>query len=186
MSMSKHRGFWHVIDAGRRAGQSRSLVSKLFVRGGTDQDRQLGAITAELGRLSPEQVVKFKIWLDDQMQRANRWDLWCAAYVMCGGCGDDGFEYFRAWLIGQGEDVFERAIEDPETLADLPVVDPMMECEFESLIYVAADVYEQQTGEDLYDHLPRDRSASETAGEPFDEATAAQRFPRIAAKWNHG
>ena len=136
------------------------MVSKLLVRGGTDQDRQLGAITAELGRLAPEQVVKFKIWLDDQMQRANRWDLWCAAYVMCGGCGDDGFEYFRAWLIGQGEEVFEHAIEDPETLADLPMVDPMMECEFESLIYVATDVYEggsmvvhiedARTGEDVW------------------------------------
>lgn len=181
--MGDHEEFWQIIEAGRHAGLRRPLLAKLLGRAEFDQERQLAAITAELDRLSPDQLVAFKVWLGDQMQRANRWDLWGAAYVMCGGCGDDSFEYFRAWLLGQGRQAFDRAIEDPETLADLSVRDPEFECEFESLIYVAADVYEQKTGSDLYGHLPEDATPRGPVGEPFDESTVFERYPHIAAKW---
>ncbi|MFE5591185.1 DUF4240 domain-containing protein [Streptomyces sp. NPDC056549] len=33
-----------------------------------------------------------------------------AAYMVNGGCCDDGFDYFRGWLIAQGRNVFERAV----------------------------------------------------------------------------
>jgi hypothetical protein len=48
--------------------------------------------------------------------------LWAAAYLINGGCSDDGFESFRCWLIVQGRTVFERSVADPDTLADLPVI----------------------------------------------------------------
>ncbi|MFD8951587.1 DUF4240 domain-containing protein [Streptomyces xanthophaeus] len=60
-----------------------------------------------------------------------RWDLmvdscsnplWAAAYLAHGGCSDDGFDYFRGWLIAQGCDVFERVAADPDALAELPIV----------------------------------------------------------------
>jgi hypothetical protein len=35
--------------------------------------------------------------------------LWAAACLINGGYSDDGFEYFRGWLIVQGRDVFERS-----------------------------------------------------------------------------
>ncbi len=38
--------------------------------------------------------------------------------VVNGGCSDDGFEYFRGWLIGQGGAYFEAALKDPERAAD--------------------------------------------------------------------
>lgn len=48
--------------------------------------------------------------------------LWAAAYVINGGCSDDGFDCFRGWLIAQGREVFGRAAARPDALADLPVV----------------------------------------------------------------
>lgn len=48
--------------------------------------------------------------------------LWAAACVANGGCSGDGFDYFRAWLIAQGREVFERAVADPNALAELPIV----------------------------------------------------------------
>ncbi|WP_217498085.1 MULTISPECIES: DUF4240 domain-containing protein [Sphingomonas] len=36
------------------------------------------------------------------MIRSYRWDLWRAAKVAKGGVSDDGFEYFRTWLISRG------------------------------------------------------------------------------------
>jgi hypothetical protein len=56
--------------------------------------------------------------------------LWGAAYLINGGCSDDGFDYFRRWLILQGHKVFQAAIANPDSLAD--VVDPdeeFIECE---------------------------------------------------------
>lgn len=47
-----------------------------------------------------------------------------AASLILGGCSDDGFEYFRGRLIAQGREVFERSVADPDSLADLPVMDP--------------------------------------------------------------
>jgi hypothetical protein len=55
--------------------------------------------------------------------RAYGWPLWGAAYVMNGGCSDDGFDYFLGWLVGQGREVFERAVLDPESLADVVTAD---------------------------------------------------------------
>ena len=44
------------------------------------------------------------------------WDLWGVAYILKGGCSDDGFEYFRAWLIARGRDFVAQALADPEGL----------------------------------------------------------------------
>jgi hypothetical protein len=50
------------------------------------------------------------------------WNLWGAAYLINGGCSDDGFHYFCNWLTLKGRDVFQAALTNPDTLAD--VVDP--------------------------------------------------------------
>jgi hypothetical protein len=56
------------------------------------------------------------------MADSYRSPLWAAAYVINGGCSDDGFENFRSRLITQGRQVYERTVADPDTLADLPVI----------------------------------------------------------------
>src|SRR5207248_2249239 len=40
------------------------------------------------------------------------------AYVINGGCGDDTFSDFRASLISRGQQAFERALSDPDFLAE--------------------------------------------------------------------
>lgn len=35
---------------------------------------------------------------------------------MNGGCADDGFEYFRNWIISRGKDVYDQAKANPDTL----------------------------------------------------------------------
>jgi len=39
-----------------------------------------------------------------------------------GGCSDDGFFYFRAWLISRGQKVYDAALQNPDSLAK--VADP--------------------------------------------------------------
>jgi hypothetical protein len=45
--------------------------------------------------------------------------LWGAAYVMHGGCSDDSFSDFRATLISHGRTIYDAALADTESLADL-------------------------------------------------------------------
>ena len=56
--------------------------------------------------LTPQDVVSFELAFGHEVQRAYTWDLWGAAYVVHGGASDDGFVYFRHWLISKGRRVF--------------------------------------------------------------------------------
>lgn len=175
--------FWSLIE-GARAGRRRLP----WARPDPDEDRDehFERVKAALRELSNHDLITFKVWLDAQIGRAYRWDLWDAAYLLMGGCGDDSFEYFRCWLIAQGRDAFESALRDPDTLADLPIRgDPMNVCHFESFMYAPAYIYEERTGRDLYDDLPPMPRIGEPEGthEP-DEGRLAARFPHIARKWS--
>lgn len=56
---------------------------------------------------------------DRAFAAAYQWLLWAAAYIIEGGCSDDGFMDFRYGLISRGRSVFERALADPDSLADV-------------------------------------------------------------------
>jgi hypothetical protein len=50
-----------------------------------------------------------------------------ATHLICDGlCSDEGFFYFRLWLIGLGRDAFELAMAHPDNLASLPEVVALM------------------------------------------------------------
>jgi hypothetical protein len=53
-----------------------------------------------------EEIVAAQQVLWDLMAESYTNPLWAAAYVINGGCSDDGFDYFRGWLIAQGREVF--------------------------------------------------------------------------------
>jgi hypothetical protein len=104
--------------------------------------------------------------------------VWGAAFLMNGGCSDDGFRYFRDWLVSEGEAVFEAALDDPESLASKK---PGAEFELESFGYVAAEVYEQMTDAEM----PRGRAqeSASPAGKAWEESDLPARFPRLAARF---
>jgi hypothetical protein len=117
-----------------------------------------------------------------------RWDLWGAAYLLNGGCSDDGFEYFRGWLIAQGHEVFERVLEDPDVLADLPHVrreasaDDPLDLECESMYGVVWDAYQALTGTmDLPGSIVGRYPPLEQTWDFDDEQQVRQRLPHLAA-----
>jgi hypothetical protein len=108
--------------------------------------------------------------------------LCAAAYIINSGCSDDGLEYFRRWLIGQGETVYTAALRDPESL--LSVVKPHIEVnsflgyECEPLGYAADQAYERKTGS----VMPRPpRSKLELIGEDWDDEDLPAMFPKLWA-----
>lgn len=139
-------------------------------------------LTGRLSTLSPEDIEGFARTLEELRAAAYRWDLWGAAYVANGGCSDDGFEYFRAWLVTQGRAVYEAASQDPDAIAAHVIPD---DCECESLLYVAHEAYERRTGRSLpaQEVLEPDRPT----GEPwnFDDAEEMRRrYPRLCRRVN--
>ncbi len=149
-------------------------------RGESDGDDEvfLEKVRARLEKLRPEEIVSFDVHYDALRFRAYRKELWGAAYLMNGGCSDDGFEYFRAWLISRGKKVYEQALTDPDSLE--AVCDPDSDChELEEFMGLAGEAYEFRTGKPLPD---RKREFPTLTGRDWDEDSLDSLYPRISAK----
>jgi len=161
--------FWQLIDAAR--AESTPALSN-----------QPELLTAKLAALPSEQIVEFERIFRRLHAQAYRWDLWAAAYIIEGGCSDDGFDYFRAGLIGLGRDVYYDAIRDPGTLVRQPTRG--VDFSQESMLYAASEAYTRVAGKELPDvgiHQP-----AGPAGERWDEETVADKYPDLAAKFGFG
>lgn len=135
--------FWRFIEESREFNQAEWLTEKLAQRG-------------------LEEVVDFEFIFQQLMNASYQSRLWGAAFVLMGGCSDDTFDYFRGWLIGQGEEIYNRVIEDPEFLAEYIHEDNLDEEGFpqnEELLSVGLDAYtliktgDTEWDDDTYDEL---------------------------------
>jgi hypothetical protein len=119
------------------------------------------------------------------LQRSYLAKLWAAAYLINGGCSDDGFDYFRGWLLAQGKTVFFAAIANPDSLAEvlphLPGWQPGEELEFEDMLSIASDIFEPRTGS--YPPFPA-QDPDHVFGEMWDEENDdfyREHLPRLYA-----
>ena len=157
--------FWKLIDEAKEVS-------------GGDLETQLDALVNRLTEYPPEEIVSFQSILHQVMDESYTRDLWAAAYILNGGCSDDCFDYFRGWLIAHGEQVYNEALRDPETLAPLAAITDLDDYAFESILYAAWTAYEDKTGQEI----PHTRRKSrELTGEEWDEDTLDQKYPKLAA-----
>jgi hypothetical protein len=164
--------FWAIIESSRRA------VDLERVDGNTR--RQAEELRKLLSRLSPEEIVDFSAHFQDRMAAAFQWDLWGVAYIVAGGCSEDGFADFRSWLISMGRRVFENAVSNAESLihvVDAPGVEDVF---FEEFRYVPVRAYEALTGCDFPPYAGEGPTAP--AGEKWIEQELAHRFPVFWAR----
>ena len=95
------------------------IVEDVHRTSGGDMDKKCELLDAELRRLPLEEVRSFHAHFYECFDRAFSWELWAAAYIIGGGCSDDKFSDFRSTLISMGRQTFERALADPQSLADI-------------------------------------------------------------------
>ncbi|MFI6206482.1 DUF4240 domain-containing protein [Streptomyces sp. NPDC051041] len=161
--------FWELIDATREAA-------------GGDPEEQADLLVERLVRLDPEAVLDFARHFEARYDRAYTWDLWAAAWILLGGAGDDAFDSFRCWLIGQGREVYEGAVRDPDALAGLlDGFDEELDGDGEGLGYAADEAYERLTGTVAPD-LDVPPAPPEPRGTPVDledDRALAERLPRL-------
>jgi hypothetical protein len=112
-----------------------------------DVDREAGIVMELLVEQAIETIIAFDRILYELIARAYTRELWAAAYIINYGASDDGFEYFLGWLIAQGESVYDEALQDADSLADLAEPDSASECE--AMLYVAQYAYERRTGREM-------------------------------------
>lgn len=118
----------------------------------SNQDDQEQFLMKEMSNLSPKQMIGFRLRTDKLLYDTYTSDMWCAGYIMNGGCSDDGFEYFRNWVISRGKETYYKAKENPDNL--ISEFDPELEMyDFESFWYVALEAFEKKTGKNLYDYI---------------------------------
>ena len=153
------------------------------------------ALVEVLTTLTPADLAEFAVEHIVVRDSAYRYPLWNAAYLIEGGCGDDGFSDFRDGLILLGRDTFTRAVADPDTLAELPVVACMARDEsgwigYESLSYLIRDSYRRTSGEtDSLDvaieraihDMARPRQPLGDNWDAEDDRETQRRLPRLAA-----
>ncbi|MGW3652317.1 DUF4240 domain-containing protein [Streptomyces sp. NPDC000878] len=169
--------FWELVDATREAAEG-------------DPEDQADLLVERLLQLDPDSVLDFARHFESRYNRAYRWDLWGAARVLLDGAGEDAFDFFRCWLIGQGREVFEGALHgDPDSLADLlDDFDDEIDGDGEELGYAADEAYEQLTGTAAPD-LGIPPAPAEPEGTPLDladEGALADRFPKLWQRFKGG
>lgn len=158
--------FWRIIETSK----SKSLG---------DYEKQQSELKKELTKLTANEVLEFDNKFRTLKGEIYNWDFWAAAYIINGGCSDDCFSDFRGWLIGQGQSIYENAIQNIETLTELKETN---NGDWEGLSYIATDVYEKKTGNDMPQGIQEN---FEITGEEWeeDENDLKNRFPKLYTKF---
>lgn len=160
-----------------------SIIKRARAEADGDTEAVGEIVLEQLVEMPPADIAAFDAQLRGKLDAANTWALWGAAYWMNGGCSDDGFVYFRAWLVAKGQKAYEAALNDPDSLAKLDG-DEEEEYECEGLLDAADQAYRAATGEPLPERVAAGPAAP--AGEPwdFDDADAsATRLPKIVRRF---
>jgi hypothetical protein len=134
-----------------------------------------------LAQLRAEEIDEFSAIWSSLEARAYHWDLWAAAHVINGGCSDDCFDYFLGYLISLGKERYERALDDPDSLADRDLAPAG---DWEEIRHAAARAYEKVADKEMPAVDGRRPKPDEPAGEEWDEDNVEERVPRLAEKYS--
>ncbi len=135
--------FWALIETAKQKAQ--------------DLDDVIAQLTDSLSQRSAEDIIQFARIFYKYYKYAYQSRLWAAAYIINGGCSDDGFDYFRGWLIAQGKNYYFGILRNPDCLAQLIPVEDAGTIECEDMLGVANAAYAIKTGErpeKIYDFIP--------------------------------
>ncbi len=134
-----------------------AIVQTAVDEAGDDEDEYLEVVKRELSKLSLKEMIGFRLRTDKLLYDSYTSEMWCAGYLMNGGCSDDGFEYFRLWVISRGRKAYEAAMANPDNLIDYIGDDDEMDFfEFELFWYVALEAFEEAVDAELYDYVDDD------------------------------
>lgn len=161
-----HDRFWQLVEAAGRAGRG-------------DGFQLAAALQAALTKLTANEILGFQLRMNERAGESYRWDLWGIAYMVNGGASDDGFEYFRGWLIAQGKTYYEAALKDPVRAADR--AGPAQDNENEEILQAGNAAYQAKMGR-LPPMLPH-CGRTEPAGARWEEKDLPKLYPELVKRF---
>ncbi|MDJ1502038.1 DUF4240 domain-containing protein [Xanthocytophaga agilis] len=132
--------FWQIIE------KSKERTDRNF-------DKQIENIIDLLTNLPVKSIIRFDQIIGELYSKLHSSIIWASGELIRGHCSDDNYDYFRAWLIGQGSRIYTIALTNPDDLADIDFIAEAREYSGELLLYAASEAYEQKTGEDNFEEL---------------------------------
>lgn len=172
--MMAENSYWALIEKAKKSSD--------------DLNMQADFLQKELEQMTAEDIIGFRLRTDKLMAETYTSDMWCAAYIANQGASDDGFEYFRLWLIAQGKEVFMKVKSRPDNLVNY--AQPGAELEFEPFWYVALNAFSEKTGHVLYDYIDNSFAEQEGYYKPItftwkeeEPETMRKICPRLFAKF---
>lgn len=160
--------YWKIVD--------------ISLKNSGNQDEQEQVLISEISKLTPKQMVGFRLRTDKLLYDTYTSEMWCASYIMNGGSSDDGFEYFRNWIISRGKDVYYKAKANPDTLISQKDFAEEDFYEFELFWYVALEAFEKNTGKELYDYIDEDNFKTKEGNYPQFEFNWQEENPESMKK----
>ena len=159
---------------------------------GLTMQRQTQLLVSELQQLSQEAYIDFARHFSKLYGDACRNDLWAVAYVVMGGCSDDGFMDFRKWLVTRGKAVYYAALRDSDSLGDefdkipdgeMPLWEYYVERQFDRRFGAGAynAVYERYDFAAFGPNRLRDPENQWSD----DDASFQKLCPKVFDKWNN-
>lgn len=130
--MTEHE-FWNLIQEAKTNAASTAAIPEYLV--------------AALSNFETNEIWDFAAWEAMFFDAANDERLWAAASLVCSGLSDDGFDYFKGWLVAQGESVFRAVLANPDYMAELDYKDTGFfgpRIELEGMLGVATEAYNQK------------------------------------------
>lgn len=156
------------------------IVDRAHAEGGIDLDRRCDSLYVQLIKLPLTEIQSFQSHYDVAIKWAYRWDLWGAARIINGECSIDGFRFFLDWLVSEGRATYRRAMELPDTLADLS---PVAYAESEIFGYIALHIFESKTAKSLT--IDPTVEAWPPAGDQWVEEDLPYLLPRLSTLYKN-
>lgn len=138
----------------------------------TNQEDQEIFLISEIEKLSPKEMVGFRLRTDKLLFDSYASNLWCANYIISNGAADDGFDYFRCWLISRGKEAYYKVKENPDYLVNLVGNEPQV-YDFEGFWHVAISAFKNMTDKDVYTYIDYENFK-----------TNDEHYPMLEFDWN--
>lgn len=119
--------FWQMIETVNRSFPNRNRTSRLC------------RLEDNLLDCSLEDIADWHLIFAEYSNAAYRNELWAACAALGAHYTDDGFVYFRSWLISCGKDIYMNAMRNPDSLASVPLKGEKLN--FEEFAYAAYHAY---------------------------------------------
>ena len=157
--------FWALIDGSR-------LISH-------DKIHFINELRSSLEKFNPNELRNFQRILSSKIKELNTWEYWALAYIVRRGCGDDAFDYFKAWVVSKGQKAFD-AIKslDENKLVSIFDEDPQLE----DFNYLAEEIYESKT---LQFMPPVKVKSGKLTGKRWNEDKLVEMFPSLCKLFDY-